>query len=180
MKYPEETKEWSTGPAVGPGVYNTGSPEDERPTEERCKEIGCQKLVLQKWSKEWRCVVGGNKPEKLVFCPMGNFITGRRYLDDTTYLDGVNRFETGELVLGYGLGQVHNIEWSYDKNRYCRAVINCRPDREISDEEVHVIEEWLKEESRKGIIQNAISDMRNYVPTDDIKKELERREREGL
>lgn len=180
MKYPEETKEWSSGPAVGPGAYSTGRPEDEYPTEERCKNLECQKLVWQKYLSDYWCVAAGGKPDGLPHCPLGKFQTGRRWLDDTTYLDGVDRFKTGELVLGYGRGQIHHIWWSRDKAVYCRAIINCIQSLEISDEEVDVIEEWLKEEDRKDIIENAILDMRNQVPTDEIRKELERRGHDGL
>lgn len=176
MKYPDRVNEWTAGPAPDPDAYCAG---EGRPDVRRCREVECPKLVFEKYSREWMCVAAGVNVEGLLHCPLGKFTDGDK-LDDITYLDGVNRFETGELVVGYGLGQVHNIEWSYDKDIYCRAIINCIPEREISDEEVSVIDAWLREESRKNTIKNAISDMRHQVSTEEIKKELERREREGV
>lgn len=96
-----------------------------------------------------------------------------------TGLDGVNRFKTGELVLGYKPGQVHGIEWSRTMDQYCWATRDCCENIEISDEEVGVIDEWLREESRKQTIKNAISSL-HHVPTENLIEELIKRGGRGL
>ena len=90
-------------------------------------------------------------------------------------LTGMNRFATGELSLGYCIGQIYDYFEREDKDQYCTAVVHFCGHTDISDEEVAVIDAWKLEEKMKQTIEDAITAL-PHVPTANLVEELKKRE----